>query len=61
MSCCRWGRARFDGTGFVARIEPYRSRLAVGEVLTVEVIVRNPFPRAAQAFVGLVVPDGWAV
>ena len=30
-------------------------------MLTIEVIVRNPFPRAAQAFVGLVVPDGWAV
>ncbi len=55
------GEGALDATGYVARIEPYRSRLAVGEVLTIEVIVRNPFPRAAQAFVGLVVPDGWAV
>jgi glyoxylase-like metal-dependent hydrolase (beta-lactamase superfamily II) len=45
--------------GFAARIEPYRSELASGEELDVEVWVRNPFPDAGQASVALVVPSGW--
>jgi glyoxylase-like metal-dependent hydrolase (beta-lactamase superfamily II) len=48
-----------DETGYVARIEPYRPSLAMGEALAIEVIVRNPFPHPAAATVTLIVPDGW--
>ena len=50
----------FDPGRFgVARIEPYRSQVATGAELDVEVVVRNPLPKAADASVGLVLPRGW--
>jgi hypothetical protein len=54
------GEGTLDETGYVARIEPYRPCLALGEPLEVEVIVRNPFPRASAGTVALVVPEGWS-
>jgi glyoxylase-like metal-dependent hydrolase (beta-lactamase superfamily II) len=52
--------ADFGAGGFGARIEPYRSTVAQGARLELEVIVRNPFAREAVARVELVVPEGWA-
>ena len=49
----------FGAVGFGARIEPYRSSVAPGGRLRLEVIVRNPFARDAVARVELAVPDGW--
>jgi glyoxylase-like metal-dependent hydrolase (beta-lactamase superfamily II) len=49
----------FGGGGFGARIEPYRSEVAPGGVVDVEVTVRNPFARPAATLVSLVVPLGW--
>jgi glyoxylase-like metal-dependent hydrolase (beta-lactamase superfamily II) len=49
----------FGTEGFGARIRPYRSSLRVGEMLDVEVKVRNPFAREETALVELVVPPGW--
>jgi glyoxylase-like metal-dependent hydrolase (beta-lactamase superfamily II) len=49
----------FGAEGVGARIEPYRSRIAAGGELELEVTVRNPFGRAEEAVVSLVVPDGW--
>jgi glyoxylase-like metal-dependent hydrolase (beta-lactamase superfamily II) len=46
--------------GFAARLEPYRSTVAVGETLEIEAWVRNPFPAPGDLEVTLVVPDGWA-
>jgi len=54
------GDGALDETGYVARIEPYRPLLATGEALSIEVIVRNPFAREAEATVRLVVPDQWS-
>lgn len=45
--------------GFAARIEPYRSEVAPGEAIDLEVWVRNPFAEADEASVELVVPAGW--
>jgi glyoxylase-like metal-dependent hydrolase (beta-lactamase superfamily II) len=45
--------------GFLARIEPYRSRTRSSEEIELEVIVRNPFARPEEATVRLVVPPGW--
>jgi glyoxylase-like metal-dependent hydrolase (beta-lactamase superfamily II) len=45
--------------GFLARIEPYRSRVAAGASLELAVSVRNPFDRGDAASVRLVVPSGW--
>jgi glyoxylase-like metal-dependent hydrolase (beta-lactamase superfamily II) len=47
--------------GFVARIEPYRSRAPAGGSVELEVSVRNPLPRRATGTVRLVVPAGWPV
>jgi glyoxylase-like metal-dependent hydrolase (beta-lactamase superfamily II) len=47
------------GEGFAARIEPYRSTVRRGEIVRLDVAVRNPFDRAETATVRLVVPDGW--
>ena len=53
---------RFDAGPFgPARIEPYRSLIGPGDLVDLEVVVRNPLPRAADASVRLVVPPGWAV
>ncbi|MGZ4352687.1 MAG: MBL fold metallo-hydrolase, partial [Gaiellaceae bacterium] len=46
-----------DGAG--ARIEPYRSSVAPGGTVELEVRMRNPFDREETAKVRLVVPDGW--
>lgn len=46
--------------GFGARIEPYRSRVAAGEAVELEVAVRNPLDRGAEAGVRLALPEGWA-
>jgi glyoxylase-like metal-dependent hydrolase (beta-lactamase superfamily II) len=40
-------------------IWPYRTHLAAVEPVTVQVTVRNPFPRAARLEVRLVGPTGW--
>lgn len=45
--------------GFLARIEPYRSRTGSGEEIELDVIVRNPFARPEEATVRLVVPPSW--
>ncbi len=45
--------------GFGARIEPYRSEVAPGAEIALDVWVRNPYPEAGEAMVELVVPDGW--
>jgi glyoxylase-like metal-dependent hydrolase (beta-lactamase superfamily II) len=49
----------FGAEGFGARIEPYRSRVEPGGRSELEVLVRNPFDRAADATVALVLPRGW--
>jgi glyoxylase-like metal-dependent hydrolase (beta-lactamase superfamily II) len=51
----------FGSTGFGAVIEPYRSTVAPGEVVPLEVVARNPFGRAADACVRLALPPGWSV
>jgi glyoxylase-like metal-dependent hydrolase (beta-lactamase superfamily II) len=50
----------FGAEGFGARIEPYRSTVARGASVELDVTVRNPFGRAETATVALVVPPGWA-
>jgi glyoxylase-like metal-dependent hydrolase (beta-lactamase superfamily II) len=47
--------------GTCARIEPYRSRIATGQDLAIEVVVRNPLPDRAPVSVCPVVPPGWTV
>jgi hypothetical protein len=49
----------FGAGGFGARIEPYRSDVAPGTALSLEVVVRNPFGRIEDADVCLVLPAGW--
>jgi glyoxylase-like metal-dependent hydrolase (beta-lactamase superfamily II) len=49
----------FGEAGFGARIEPYRSTVAVGEAVELEVTAHNPFDREASVLVSLAVPDGW--
>ncbi len=46
---------------FAARIRPYYPHIAAGSELTLEVDVRNPFPRPEQAVVSMVAPEGWIV
>jgi glyoxylase-like metal-dependent hydrolase (beta-lactamase superfamily II) len=50
----------FGAEGFGARIEPYRSAVASGGSLDLDVTVLNPFGRDADATVRLVVPAGWS-
>ncbi len=50
----------FGGRGFGASIEPYRSHVAPGSEVVLEVIARNPFPKAADACVRLALPAGWS-
>ena len=54
-------RVDFGAGGFGATIEPYRSDVAPGAVVEGAVTVRNPFGRADEAAVSLVVPAGWSV
>jgi len=49
----------FGAEGFGARIEPYRSAVAAGGTVELEVAVLNPFDREETASVRLVVPAGW--
>jgi glyoxylase-like metal-dependent hydrolase (beta-lactamase superfamily II) len=49
----------FGAEGFGARIEPYRSSVAPGQVVALTIDVRNPFAGAAEAEVRLRVPEGW--
>ena len=49
----------FGAGGFGARIEPYRSHVAPGAVIDVEIVVRNPFDTPQEAEVALVVPADW--
>jgi len=49
----------FGAEGFGARIAPYRSTAAPGDVVTLEVEVLNPFAVDADAVVRLAVPAGW--
>ncbi|MFL6056234.1 MAG: MBL fold metallo-hydrolase [Actinoallomurus sp.] len=51
--------ADFGAEGFGARITPYRSVVAAGESLAMEVEVRNPFRYPRTLHVDLIVPDGW--
>ncbi|HEX5801166.1 MAG TPA: MBL fold metallo-hydrolase [Gaiellaceae bacterium] len=51
----------FGAGGFGARIAPYRSAVAPGGTVVLEVSVRNPFGREATAAVALAVPEGWPV
>lgn len=46
-------------TGFAVRLEPYRAEALPGQELRFEAIVRNPFPRVAEAELAPVVPGGW--
>jgi glyoxylase-like metal-dependent hydrolase (beta-lactamase superfamily II) len=50
----------FGAEGFGARIAPYRSTVATGGPLDLDVTVRNPFGRDEEATVRLVVPAGWS-
>jgi glyoxylase-like metal-dependent hydrolase (beta-lactamase superfamily II) len=51
----------FGAEGFGARIEPYRSEIRGGDAIELTVTVRNPFHRADDATLALVVPRGWHV
>ncbi len=51
----------FGVGGFGATIEPYRSEIAAGDTVELDVRVRNPFDRAEEAVVRLVAPAGWHV
>lgn len=46
--------------GFVARLAPYRSCVAAGGTVSLEVAIRNPHPRNEVALVSVAVPDGWS-
>jgi glyoxylase-like metal-dependent hydrolase (beta-lactamase superfamily II) len=50
----------FGERGFGAWIEPYRSTVAPGEAVSLDVTLRNPFERRETATVCLVLPDGWS-
>ncbi|MFL6013161.1 MAG: MBL fold metallo-hydrolase [Gaiellaceae bacterium] len=50
----------FGERGFGAWIEPYRSTVAPGGAVSLDVTVRNPFERGETATVRLVVPEGWS-
>ena len=45
--------------GFIARIVPYQVTARAGEIVKIEVEIRNPFPQAEESIVRLVVPQGW--
>jgi glyoxylase-like metal-dependent hydrolase (beta-lactamase superfamily II) len=48
-----------DADGFPARFTPYRATVPAGGSVELAVEVRNPFDRAENASVQLVLPDGW--
>jgi glyoxylase-like metal-dependent hydrolase (beta-lactamase superfamily II) len=45
--------------GFLARISPYQITSMGGEPIPFEVEVRNPFPDPQEAFLQIVIPEGW--
>jgi glyoxylase-like metal-dependent hydrolase (beta-lactamase superfamily II) len=47
--------------GYAASIRPYQANVRAGEVLELEITVRNPFQEPARADVDLVAPPGWRV
>jgi glyoxylase-like metal-dependent hydrolase (beta-lactamase superfamily II) len=49
----------FGAGGFGAAIEPYQSTVARGDLLALDVLVRNPFDRPNEACVTLALPPGW--
>jgi glyoxylase-like metal-dependent hydrolase (beta-lactamase superfamily II) len=51
----------FGAEGFGARIAPYRTTVAGGGKLRMEVAVRNPFPETEHARVRMVTPPDWEV
>jgi glyoxylase-like metal-dependent hydrolase (beta-lactamase superfamily II) len=51
----------FGAEGLGARIEPYRSLVAPGGEVALEVAVLNPFDREETATVRLAAPAGWTV
>jgi glyoxylase-like metal-dependent hydrolase (beta-lactamase superfamily II) len=50
----------FGAGGFGAAIEPYQSTVTAGDLLSFEVLVRNPFDRPNEACVQLAVPAAWS-
>jgi glyoxylase-like metal-dependent hydrolase (beta-lactamase superfamily II) len=42
-----------------AKIRPYTAELQAGEILPIQIQLRNPFPTQEQAEVRLVIPEGW--
>jgi glyoxylase-like metal-dependent hydrolase (beta-lactamase superfamily II) len=50
----------FGERGFGAWIEPYRSTVAPGGAVSLDVTVKNPFGRGETATVRLVLPEGWS-
>ncbi len=50
----------FGAGGFGARIEPYQSWVGPRDTVDAQVTVRNPFGRAGEADVAMVVPAGWS-
>lgn len=51
----------FGAEGVGARILPYRSTVAAGDSIELDVEVRNPFRQPSRLRVDLVAPDGWRV
>ena len=47
--------------GFIARILPYQVTAEAGETISLEVEIRNPFPRPKQAVIQMIAPQGWQV
>ncbi len=48
-----------EGSG--ARIQPYQSTVRGGQRVPFEIEIQNPFAREEDAFVRMVVPEGWRV
>ncbi|REE86120.1 glyoxylase-like metal-dependent hydrolase (beta-lactamase superfamily II) [Paenibacillus taihuensis] len=51
--------ADFGAEGFAARMAPYQSEVRMGETVTLQVEVINPFPHDALAEVSLAMPRSW--
>lgn len=47
--------------GFLARIAPYQAWIQGGESITLDIEVRNPYDREAQARVQMMVPQRWEI
>jgi glyoxylase-like metal-dependent hydrolase (beta-lactamase superfamily II) len=53
------GTPDLGAEGFIARIVPYQMTAVAGEVIPIEVEIRNPFPGVEEAIARLVMPYGW--